>query len=231
MSLSRQAWIKIADCFFEVCAPFLVVDWDTLVSKFPKGHRGKLAYVLHLILKSANESELPIAEIEEATIESSYEENKELCTSFELAKDNFTHGWQAVYHISTPELKGTVSVKLVDTIRFYRQHVVSGLRLLANYCQFNKYRPLLDKSFNPWLEFQLAVKGKQNSAGGIGITEAAFDRIENIKNERPSDVIRAALYPFPKLFGQRPDFNTTADLNAPPSCNSLSNWPGMHLRS
>ena len=55
----------------------------------PKGHREKLAYVLHLILKSANESELPIAEIEKATIESFYEENKELCTSFELAKDNF----------------------------------------------------------------------------------------------------------------------------------------------
>ena len=197
------------DCrlFFEACAPFLVVDWDTLVSKFPKGHYEKLAYVLHLILKSAKESELPIAEIEDATIEILYEENKELYTSFEIPKETFTECWKAVYHISMPALQGTVSSNLVDTIRFYRHHKVSGLKLLANYCQFNQHRTLLDEAFNPWLEFQLAVKGKQNSAGGIGITETAFDRIENIKNERPSDVIRAALYPFPKLFGKRSDFN------------------------
>ena len=176
------------------------------MSKSPKGHYEKLAYVLHLILKSAKESELPIAEIEDATIESLYEENKELYTSFEIPKETFTECWKAVYHISIPALQGTVSSNLVDTIRFYRHHKVSGLRLLANYCQFNKYRPLLDKSFNPWLEFQLAVKGKQNAAGGIGITETAFDRIENIKNERPSDVIRAALYPFTGLFEQRSDF-------------------------
>ena len=209
------------DCrlFFEACAPFLVVDWDTLVSKFPKGHYEKLAYVLHLILKSAKESQLPIAEIEDATIESIYEENRDLYTSFEIFKETFTKCWKAVYHISMPELKGTVSANLVDTIRFYRQHKVSGLRLLANYCQFNKYRPLLDKSFNPWLEFQLAVKGKQNAAGGIGITETAFDRIESIKNERPSDVIRAALYPFPKLFGKRPDFNVRSKYDGRFECS------------
>ena len=93
--------------------------------------------MLHLILKSAKESELPIAEIEDTTIEILYEENKELYTSFEIPKETFTECWKAVYHISMPELKGTVSAKLVDTIRFYRQHKVSGLRLVANYCQFN----------------------------------------------------------------------------------------------
>ena len=197
------------DCrlFFEACAPFLVVDWDTLVSKFPKGHYEKLAYVLHLILKSAKESELPIAEIEDATIEILYEENKELYTSFEIPKETFTECWKAVYHISMPALKGTISSRLVKTFRFYRQHKVSGLRLVANYCQFNKYRTQMGDPINPWLEFQYAVKGKQNASEGISITETAFNRIDNIKNERPSDVIRAALYPFPKLFGKRPDFN------------------------
>ena len=212
--MDKDCWL-----FFEACAPFLVADWDTLVSKFPKGHHEELAYVLYLILKSAKESELPIAEIEDATIEGFYEHNKELYTSFEISKETFTKCWKSVYHISMPALKGTVSPKLVDTIRFYRQHKVSGLRLLANYCQFNKYRPLLDKSFNPWLEFQLAVKGKQNSAGGIGITETAFDRIENIKNERPSDVIRAALYPFPKLFGKRSDFNVRSKYDGKFECS------------
>ena len=205
--------------FFEACAPFLVVDWDTLVSKFPKGHYEKLAYVLHLILKSAKESELPIAEIEDATIESLYEENKELYTSFEIPKETFTECWQAVYHVLMPALQGTVSSNLVNTIRFYRQHKVSGLKLLANYCQFNQHRTLLDEAFNPWLEFQLAVKGKQNSAGGIGITETAFDRIDGIKNERPSDVIRAALYPFPKLFGQRSDFNVRSKYDGRFECS------------
>ncbi|MBQ7000503.1 MAG: hypothetical protein IJN67_05575, partial [Oscillospiraceae bacterium] len=76
------------DCrlFFETFAPFLVTDWDTFVSKFPKEHHKKLVYVLYLILKSTKESELPIAEIEDATIESFYEENKELYHSFGLTK-------------------------------------------------------------------------------------------------------------------------------------------------
>jgi len=209
------------DCrlFFETFAPFLVADWDKLVTEFPKGNYGKLTYVLPLILRTAKESQLPITEIEDATIESFYEKNKELYHSFGLTKDNFIPCWKAVYHISMPALQGTVSSNLVDTIRFYRQHKVSGLRLLANYCQFNKFRPLLDKSFNPWLEFQLAVKGKQNSTGGIGITETAFDRIENIKNERPSDVIRAALYPFPKLFGKRSDFNVRSKYDGKFECS------------
>ncbi len=196
------------DCrlFFESFAPFLVADWDRLLSIFPKGHHERLAYVLHLILKSANESELPIAEIEEATIESFYRDNKELYTSFELAKDNFTHCWQAVYHIPMPALKGTVSPKLVDTIRFYRMHKVSGLQLVANYCQFNKHRTQIEDAFNPWLEFQQTIKGKQNATEGISITESTFNMVEDIRNERPSDVIRAALYPFPGLFGQRSDF-------------------------
>ena len=159
------------DCrlFFETCAPFLVADWDTLVSKFPKGHYEKLAYVLYLILKSAKESDLPIAETEDATIESFYEESKELYHSFGLTKETFTKCWKAVYHISMPALKGTGSPKLVDTIRFYRQHKVSGLRLVANYCQYNKHRTQIEDAFNPWLEFQQAIKGKQNTTEGISI--------------------------------------------------------------
>ena len=209
------------DCrlYFEAFAPFLVVDWDTLVSKFPKEHRGKLAYVLHLILRTAKESQLPITEIEDATIESFYEKNKELYHSFGLTKDNFIPCWKAVYHISMPALQGTVSSNLVDTIRFYRQHKVSGLRLLANYCQFNKYRTQMGDPINPWLEFQYAIKGKQNAAEGISITETAFDLIDNIKNERPSDVIRAALYPFPKLFGKRSDFNVRSKYDGKFECS------------
>ncbi len=209
------------DCrpFFETFAPFLVTDWNKLLSEFPKGHREKLAYVLYLILRSTKASQLPVAEIDKSTMESFYEENKELYNSFEISKETFTECWQAVYHVLMPALQGTVSSNLVNTIRFYRQHKVSGLKLLANYCQFNQHRTLLDEAFNPWLEFQLTVKGKQNSAGGIGITETAFDRIENIKNERPSDVIRAALYPFPKLFGKRSDFNVKSKYDGRFECS------------
>ena len=209
------------DCrlFFEAFAPFLVADWDRLVSIFPKGHHEELAYVLYLILRSAKESQLPIAEIDKSKIESFYEENKELYTSFQLTKDNFTHCWQAVYYNHMPELKGTVSSKLVDTIRFYRQHKVSGLRLLANYCQYNKHRTQIEDAFNPWLEFQQAIKGKQNSAEGISITESTFNMVEDIRNERPSDVIRAALYPFPGLFGQRSDFKVRSKYDGKFECS------------
>ncbi|MBQ8757084.1 MAG: hypothetical protein IJZ48_02430, partial [Oscillospiraceae bacterium] len=110
------------DCrmFFEAFAPFLVADWDRLVSIFPKGHHERLAYVLYLILKSTKESQLSFAEIDTSTIESFYEGNKELYNSLEITKDTFFDCWQTVYYNHMPELKGTVSPKLVDTIRFYR---------------------------------------------------------------------------------------------------------------
>ena len=44
------------DCrlFFKALAPFLVADWDRLVSIFPKGQHERILYVLYLILKSTN---------------------------------------------------------------------------------------------------------------------------------------------------------------------------------
>ena len=209
------------DCrlFFEAFAPFLVAAWNRLASILPQGHHERLAYVLYLILKSTKESLLSIAEIDASKIESFYNANSELYSSLEITKDTFAGCWQAVYYNHMPELKGTVSPKLVDTIRFYRQHKVSGLRLLANYCQFNMYRTQLGDPINPWLEFQYTIKGKQNATHGISITETAFDLIDNIKNERPSDVIRAALYPFPKLFGKRSDFNVRSKYDGKFECS------------
>ena len=176
------------DCrlFFEACAPFLVADWNTFVSKFPKEHHEKLVYVLYLILKSAKESELPIAEIADATIESFYEENKELYHSFGLIKDNFIPCWKAVYHVSMPALKGTASPKLVDTIRFFRQHKVSGLQLVANYCQYNKHRTQLKDAFNPWVEFEQSIKGRVNTTEGVSIAESAFNMVGDIRSENPA---------------------------------------------
>ena len=209
------------DCrlFFEAFAPLLVADWDRLVSEFPKGHHEKLAYVLYLILRSAKESQLPIAEIDKPTIESFYEENKELYHSFGISKETFTECWKAVYHISMPALQRTVSSNLVDTIRFYRQHKVSGLRLVANYCQYNKHRTQIEDAFNPWVEFEQAIKGKVNAGEGISIAESTFNKIENIWKEKPSDVIRAALYPFPKLFGKRSDFNIRSKYDGKFECS------------
>ena len=209
------------DCrlFFEAFAPFLVADWDRLVSIFPKGHHERLAYVLYLILKSTKESLLSFAEIDASKIESFYNANSELYSSLEITKDTFAGCWQAVYYNHMPELKGTVSPKLVDTIRFYRQHKVSGLQLVANYCQYNKHRTQIEDAFNPWVEFQQAIKGKINAAEGISIAESTFNMVEDIRNEKPSDVIRAALYPFPALFGRRPDLKVRSNYDGKFECS------------
>ncbi len=130
------------DCrlFFDAFAPFLVADWDRLMSILPKGHQERLACVLYLILNSTKESQLSFSKIDTPTIESFYDANSELYNSLEITKDIFLDCWQAVYYNHMPELKGTVSPKLVDTIRFYRQHKVSGLQLVVNYCQYNKFK-------------------------------------------------------------------------------------------
>lgn len=209
------------DCrlFFDAFAPFLVADWNRLVFKFPKGHYEKLAYVLHLILKSTKESQLSLAAIDEPTIESFYEDNKELYTSFEISKETFTECWQAVYHISMPALKGTVSSGLAKTIRFYRQHKVSGLQLVANYCQYNKHRTQIEDAFNPWVEFEQAIKGRVNTTEGVSIAESAFNMVGDIRNEKPSDVIRAALYPFPALLGRRSDLRVRSNYDGKFECS------------
>lgn len=92
MSLPWQVWIKLADCFFESFVPFLVADWDRLVSIFPKGHHERLAYVLYLILKSTKESQLSFAEIDASTIEGFYVANSELYSILEITKDNWYNG-------------------------------------------------------------------------------------------------------------------------------------------
>ena len=107
----------------------------------------------------------------------------------------------------------------MDTIRFYRQHKVSGLQPVANYCQYNKHRTQIEDAFNPWLEFQQAIKGRQNSTEGISIAESTFNMVEDIRNERPSDVIRAALYPFPALFGRRSDLRVRSNYDGKFECS------------
>ena len=217
--LASAGMDKNCRLFFEFFAPFLVADWDRLMSIFPKGHYERLTYVLYLILKSTNESPLSFSDIDTPTIESFYAANSELYNSLKITKDNFIGCWQAVYYNHMPELKGAVSPKLVDAIRFYRQHKVSGLQLVANYCQYNKHKAQLDDAFNPWLEFQQAIKGKFNAAEGISIAESAFNLVESIRNEKPSDVIRAALYPFPALFGRRPDLKVRNNYDGKFECS------------
>ena len=209
------------DCrmFFEAFAPFLVADWDRLVSIFPKGHHERLAYVLYLILKSTKESRVSFSDIDTSTIESFYAANSELYASQKITKDTFTHCWQAVYYNHMPELKGTVSPKLVDTIRFFRQHKVSSLQLVANYCQYNKHRTQLKDAFNPWVEFEQSIKGRVNTTEGVSIAESAFNMVGDIRSEKPSDVIRAALYPFPALFGRRSDLRVRSNYDGRFECS------------
>lgn len=212
--MDKDDWL-----FFETFTPFLVANWDKLESFFTKEHRDNLAYVLYLILKSTKESNLSFADIDTTTIEGFYNSNQSLCTSLEINKDAFIGCWLAVYHIPMPNLKGSVSPSLVDAIRFYRKHKVSGLQLVKHYCQYNKHKSQLEDAFNPWVEFEQAIKKKANVAEGVSIAETAFNMIENIWHEKPSDVIRSALYPFPALFGRRSDLRVRSNYDGKFECS------------
>jgi integrase len=218
-SLAEVGLDKDDRLFFETFTPFLVADWDRLESFFPKERRERLVYVLYLILKSTKKSGLSFADIDTATIEGFYNSNQAPCKALEISKDVFIGCWLAVYHIPMPNLKGTVSPSLVDAIRFYRKHKVSGLQLVKHYCEYNKYKTQLEDAFNPWLEFEQAVKGKINTKEGISIAESAFNMVESIQREKPSDVIRAALYPFPALFGRRSDLRVRSNYDGKFECS------------
>ena len=218
-SLVKAGMDKDDRLFFETFTPFLIADWNRLESFFPKEHRERLVYVLYLILKSTKESHLSFDDIDTATIEGFYNSNQALCKALEISKDAFIGCWLAVYHIPMPNLKGTVSPSLVDAIRFYRKHKVSGLQLVKHYCEYNKYKTQLEDAFNPWLEFEQAVKGKINTKEGISIAESAFNMVESIQREKSSDVIRAALYPFPALFGRRSDLRVRSNYDGKFECS------------
>lgn len=207
--------------FFESFAPFLVANWNQYESLFPAQHRHKILVILYLILKSTNESNLQFPEISRATIEALYDTNIALYNSLQITKDTFVSCWRAVYCFPMPDLKGTVSSNLAKTIRFYRQHKVSGLQLVAHFCQYNKHRSQLEDAFNPWIEFEQTINQNKNIAEGISIAESAFNMVAEIKNEKPSDIIRAALYPFPALFGRRADLKVRNNYDGKFECSFL----------
>ena len=100
-----------------------------------------------------------------------------------------------------PKLKVGFSRKLIEAIKFYRKHKVSGLTLLKNYCQYNKHKTQLEGAFNPWSDFQRVIKNSP-SISGVSIEESAFNLIRGISHELPTDVIRAAIYPHPEFFSK-----------------------------
>ena len=100
-----------------------------------------------------------------------------------------------------------------------RLRKTGSCKLVANYCQYNKHKTLLEDAFNPWVEFEHAIKGKLNAAEGISIAESTFNMIESIWNERSTDVIRAALYPFPALSGRGLDLRIRSNYDGKFECS------------
>ena len=78
--------------FLDSFAPFLVADWESFEGFLSKEHHDKLLYVLYLILKSTNDSQLSFAQIDTPTIESFYDTNSTIYDSLALSKTNLLNG-------------------------------------------------------------------------------------------------------------------------------------------
>lgn len=185
--------------FLDTFAPYIVAQWDDFEAEF-SDRSIEVPIVLYHILKITRESGLPLKSVSEEQLCELYSSNRQLQSH--LSMDAFIRCWKAIYCFPMPKLNVPTSKNLVEIARLYRKHKVPGINLLKNYCLLNRYSKELEDVFNPWEEFQRSIKG--NSAiTGVSIEETIFNEVARILKERPSNVVRATLYPYPELFGKK----------------------------
>lgn len=191
--------------FLEFFAPRLISQWDLLQSELVNLSVIERLITIYVALKGTNDLALRFEDIGKPEIASIYNKYAPLFNGIlHVDSEVFLHCWQAIFYTPMPKLKKTLSKNLITAIRFYRTHKISGYALLKNYCQYNSHKTKLDEAFNPWLDFERAVKNNA-PLSGVSITETAFNLVQKLSKETPSDIIRAAIYPYPELFGRNKD--------------------------
>lgn len=191
--------------FLEYFTPRLVSQWSVLMAETQSLSVTDQLIILYITLIGTKELNKRFDSIGTDELHAIYRKYIPVLETIpNMDSDMFVRCWKAVFYTPMPKLKNTVSKKLLDAIRFYRKHKVSGHALLKNYCQYNRNRARLDEAFNPWLDFEKSVKNN-SPVSGVSIAESAFNIIQNISHEKPSDVIRASIFPYPELFGRTSD--------------------------
>ena len=185
--------------FFDTFAPYIVAKWDDFEAEF-SDRSMEVPIVLYHILKTTRESGLPLKSVSEEQLCELYSSSRRL--QGHLSMDAFIRCWKAIYCFPIPKLNVPTSKNLVEIARLYRKHKVPGISLLKNYCLLNRYAKELEDAFNPWEEFQRSIKGN-NAITGVSLEETVFNAVARILKEKPSNVVRATLYPYPELFGKK----------------------------
>lgn len=191
--------------FFEFFTPRLVSQWDKFNESTDNLSALDISVVVYLTLTQTISLQLRFSEITEKKVDEIYHRVSSALSPLKLTAETFSQIWESLYFIPMPKLKVGFSRKLVETVKFYRKHKVSGLALVKNYCQYNKHKTRLDEAFNPWSDFQREIKNSP-AISGVSIEESAFNLIRSISHELPVDVIRAAIYPHPDFFNKSSGF-------------------------
>ena len=185
--------------FFEYFTPRLISQWDKLNSLTSSFSTLDLTVVLYLTVSETTKLNIGFDEIQHKMIAQVHQRVDRSVSHLNLSIETFTQIWEAVFYIPMPKLKVGFSKKLIEAVKFYREHKVSSYCLLQNYCQYNKHKTHIDDALNPWTEFQRSIEHKP-AISGVTIAETAFNHIRDIHNESPSDIIRASIYPHPEFF-------------------------------
>ena len=192
-----------SDChvFFDYFTPRLISQRDTFTSLTSNLSVLEISVVLCRILMETNSIHLRFDEINHKSIKEIYQKLLPTISCYISNEQTFTQLWESIYFIPMPKLKVSFSRKLIETIKYYRKYKVSGLTLLENYCQYNKYKTQLDDALNPWSDFERVIKNSP-APSGVTIAETAFNLIRSISRENPTDIVRAAIYPHPEFFSK-----------------------------
>lgn len=185
--------------FLDTFAPYIVAQWDDYEAEFTD-RIFEAPIMLYHILKTTRKAGLPLKSISEDQICDLRGRNWHI--EHRLSADAFVRCWKAVFCVPMPKLNVPISRKLVEVTRLYRKHKVPGISLLKNYCIFHRYANQLEDAFNPWEEFHRSIKGN-NVVTSVSLEETVFNAVARILKEKPSDVVRATLYPYPELFGKK----------------------------
>ena len=187
--------------FFDYFTPRLISQRDKFTSLTSNLSVLEISVILYRMLMETNSLRLRFDEIGHTSINEIYQKLEPVISRYISNAQTFTQLWEAVYYFPMPKLKVRFSRKLIETIKYYRKYKVSGLTLLENYCQYNKYKTQLDVALNPWSDFERVIKNSP-APSGVTIAETAFNLIQSISRENPTDIVRAAIYPHPEFFSK-----------------------------
>lgn len=180
-------------------SPMLVADWLVFYKLFPD--EGKqtcmrsevLVYIRKCALRYVSNGAL--LEVDPEELFHRYIEVEEVwINKLHLTCECFVAAWNAVFYMDMSEKKVKATGRVARAIKSYRKSYVPLTKLLSDVLDVKRDKRYLEKAVNPWAYVQRVKRLPVEM--GVSVEETLFEKSAFfLKDEQPTDIIRAAFYP------------------------------------